>query len=109
MKYRILDFLWSIHFVPVWPGHWLYIGLEDEIEQHNGRAVPFWFLEEASPFRLGRGYRFRLGRESAFHVGRAERTGATSHREIMGDSGQLGQVDPKEIGKWRPPGPRAAP
>lgn len=102
-------FLWRIHFIPYWPGKWVYVGLEDEIEKHNDRHVPFWFLEEADPFRLGRGHRFRLGDETALHIGTAERSGAKSHREIMGDSGQLGEVNPKEIGQWRPPSPRAAP
>ena len=109
LGWRLTTAAWSLHFVPVWRGRWVYFGLEDEIEKDNGRAVPFWFLEENEPYRLGRGYRFRLGAESALHIGRAERSGARSHREIMGDSGKLGEVDPKEIGQWRPPSPRAAP
>jgi hypothetical protein len=108
VKFWVLHAVWSIHFIPLWR-KWLYFGLEDEIEKNNRWAIPFWFLEETEPYRLGRGYRFRMGRESAFHIGIAERSGAKSHADVLGNSEALGETPPEEIGKWRPPAPRSAP
>lgn len=98
-----------IHYMPVAPRTWLYAGTEDEIEEHNHLWVPFWFLEDEPPFRIGRGRRIRLTKSVAFHIGVARLSGAERHEDVMGDSGQLGVIEPTVIGTWRPPAPRAAP